>query len=117
MDIELFREYCLTLPGSTEDLKWGDNLCFLIEQKIYVIASLDSGTLAFKCDPEEFEELTARDGINQAWHLAKGQWIGLVNFDVMPDNELKKRIAESRMLVLSKLPKKVREKYNDQQIV
>lgn len=112
MDIELFREYCLSLEGTTEEMKWGDNLCFMIEQKIFVINSLDSGTLALKCNPEEFEELVARDGIAQAWHLAKGHWIGLENLDVMTDTELKKRIAESRMLVLKKLPKKLKEKYS-----
>jgi predicted DNA-binding protein (MmcQ/YjbR family) len=111
MDIEMLREYCLTLPGTTEEVKWGDNLCFMIEKKIYVISSLDAGTIAIKCDPEEFEELTARDGITQAWHLAKGQWIGLTDLEVMPIAELKRRIAESRALVLQKLPKKIQEKY------
>lgn len=111
MDIEMFREYCLSLPGTTEDLKWGDNLCFLIEAKIYVMTSLDSGSIVFKCDPEEFEELTARDGIKQAGHMAKGQWVALENFDVLPAHELKSRIASSRALVIKKLPKKLQEKY------
>jgi len=111
MDIETFREYCLSLPGTTEEVKWGDNLCFMIEKKIFVISSLDAGSLAIKCNPEEFEELTARDGITQAWHLAKGQWIGLADLEVMPVAELKRRIAESREFVLRKLPKKIQEKY------
>ena len=112
MDIEMLREYCLSLPGTTEDLKWGEHLCFMIEQKIYVITSLDSGLLTFKCDPEEFEELTARDGIGQASHFAKRQWVSLEALDVMPGQELKKWIAKSRALVLSKLPKKIRETYS-----
>ena len=111
MDIEMFREYCLSLAGTTEEVKWGDNLCFMIEKKIYVISSLDAGTLAIKCNPEEFDELTARDGITQAFHLAKRQWIGLADLGVMPVVELKRRIAESREFVLQKLPKKVQEKY------
>jgi predicted DNA-binding protein (MmcQ/YjbR family) len=113
MDIEMFREYCLSLPGTTEEVKWGDNLCFMIEKKIFVMTSLDEGTLAMKCSPEEFEELVARDGIGQAWHLAKGQWIGLADFEVMPAQELKKRIAASRQLVLAKLPKKIQEIYKE----
>lgn len=111
MDIEMIREYCLALPGTEEDLKWGDNLCFMVEQKIYVLASLDAGKLTFKCNPEEFEELTARDGIMQAAHFAKSQWLTLLDFEVMGAQELKKRIAESRLLVISKLPKKTQEKY------
>lgn len=113
MDIEMFREYCLGLPGTTEEVKWEDNLCFMIEKKIFVMTSLTDGNLAIKCNPEEFEELIARDGINQAWHLAKGKWIGLIDLEVMPATELKKRIAESRQLVLHKLPKRIQEKYRD----
>jgi len=33
------------------------------------------------------------------------------NLDVLNASELKARIAESRALVLAKLPKKIREKY------
>lgn len=111
MDIEMFREYCLSLPGTTEEVKWGDNLCFMVEKKIFVMTSLDEGTLAMKCDPEEFDELVARDGIQQAYHLAKRQWIGLMDFDVMPESELKLRIAQSRAMVIRKLPKKIQALY------
>ncbi len=111
MDVELFRDYCLSLPGTTEEIKWEDNLCFMIEKKIFVMNSLTAGNLALKINPEEFETLIARDGIKQAGHLARGQWIGIDSFEVMTDVELKKRIAESRLLVLSKLPKKIQEQY------
>ena len=111
MDIEMLREYCLSLPGTTEDLKWGEHLCFMIHDKIYLINSLDEGRVSFKCEPDEFEELTARDGIQQAAHLAKRQWISIESPDVLPDKELKERIAQSRQLVLSKLPKKIQQLY------
>ena len=42
MDVETFREYCLSLPGTTEGMKW-DHLCFMIEEKIFVIIALDDG--------------------------------------------------------------------------
>ena len=111
MDIETFREYCLSLPGTTEGMKW-DHLCFMIEEKIFVIIAIDEGNrFSTKCTPEEFEELTARDGITQAYHLAKRQWVQVADLEVLNDLELKKRITTSRALVLAKLPKKVQEKY------
>ena len=109
----MFREYCLSLPGTTEEVKWEDNLCFMIENKIFVMTSLSAGSLVLKCNPEEFEQLVARDGIHQASHFAKGQWIGLIHLEILPEMELKRRIAESRAMVLQKLPKKTREKYPD----
>ena len=111
MDIETFREYCLSLPGTTEGMKW-DHLCFMIEEKIFVIIKIDQGnSFSTKCTPEEFEELTARDGIQQAYHMAKKQWVQIADLEMLNVNELKKRVEISRALVLAKLPKKVQEKY------
>lgn len=112
MDIEALRDYCLSLSGTTEDIKWEDHLCFLIESKIYVMGSLEPPhSFSIKVDPDEFDALVARPGLSQPAYLAKRHWIYVDNLDVFTDAELKKRIAESRELVLRKLTKKVREKY------
>jgi predicted DNA-binding protein (MmcQ/YjbR family) len=111
MDIESFRAYCLSLPGTTEGMKW-EHLCFMIEEKLFVIIAIDEGSsFSTKCSPEEFDELIARDGIKQAYHMAKRQWVMIDNLNILNDVELKKRIETSRSLVLAKLPKKVQEKY------
>ncbi|MFC4210079.1 MmcQ/YjbR family DNA-binding protein [Pedobacter lithocola] len=112
MDIESFREYCLSLPGTTEGMKW-EHLCFMVEEKIYIIIAIDNGCrFSIKCNPDEFDALTARDGIAQAFHLAKRQWIQVENLDVLNDKELKARVSESRAMVLAKLPKKIQAKYS-----
>lgn len=111
MNIETFREYCLSLPGTTEGMKW-DHLCFMIEEKIFVIIAIDDGNrFSTKCTPEEFEELTARDGIQQAYHMAKKQWVQIADLEVLSVSELKNRVETSRALVLAKLPKKLQDKY------
>lgn len=80
--------------------------------KIFVIAAIDTGSsFSIKCNPDDFDALTARDGIAQAYHLAKRQWIQVENLDVLNDKELKARVADSRALVLAKLPKKTQAKY------
>ena len=111
MDIESFREYCLSLPGTTEGMKW-EHLCFMIEEKIFVIIAIDEGnSFSIKCNPDDFDGLTARAGIAQAFHMAKRQWIQIANLDVLNDNELKSRVADSRAMVLAKLPKKTQARY------
>ncbi|MBC6111916.1 MmcQ/YjbR family DNA-binding protein [Pedobacter fastidiosus] len=111
MDIESFREYCLSLPGTTEGMKW-DHLCFMIEEKIFIIIAIDEGSrFSIKCNPDDFDALTARDGIAQAYHLAKRKWIQIENLDVLNDQELKSRVADSRAMVLAKLPRKIQAKY------
>lgn len=111
MNIEAFRDYCLSLPGVTEDMKWG-NLCFLIAAKIFVIMDVDGDqSFSFKCRPEDFDELTARYGMIQAPHLARRQWVKILGLEVLTITELQERIATSRALVLSKLPKKTQSQY------
>lgn len=111
MHIEAFRDYCLSLPGTTEGMKW-EHLCFMIEEKIFVIVAIDEGnSFSIKCNPDEFDGLTARDGIRQAYHMAKRQWIQIADLNVLNDAELMQRVAASRAMVLAKLPKKVQEKY------
>lgn len=111
MDIETFREFCLSLPGTTEGMKW-DHLCFMVAEKLFVIVDIDAGnSFSIKCRPEDFDELTARRGIRQAPHMAKKQWVLVESPEVFGDEELKERIATSRALVLAKLPRRVQAQY------
>ena len=111
MNIETFRDFCLSLQGTTEGMKW-DHLCFMIEEKIFALTSLDDGALCLKCNPDDFDNLVSRHGIKQAPHFARRQWIVLDNLEVMTDQELKDRVQQSRGLVLSKLSKKLQAKYS-----
>ena len=94
-------------------MKW-DHLCFMIEEKIYVIIAIEEGSrFSIKCNPDDFDALTARAGIQQAFHLAKRKWIQIENLDVLTDAELKSLVANSRAMVLAKLPKKTQAKYDE----
>src|SRR5579863_9183369 len=76
MDIEWIRNYCLSLPHTTEDIQW-ESLLFRIARKIYVMVSPDgTGTslLCFKCTPEEFAELVEMEGVIPAPYLARNHW-------------------------------------------
>ena len=42
MDVEKLREVCLSLPGSTEDVKWGNDLCFSVGQKLFCVSSMEN---------------------------------------------------------------------------
>lgn len=101
------------LTGTTEDIKWEDNLCFLVADKIYLLCSLTPPhRICLKCDKEEFGDLVARgDGIQQAAHFARGQWVEVADLATLPPTELQERIMMSRALVISKLPKKQQTEY------
>ncbi len=107
MDIESLREFCLTLPHSSEDIKWGEHLCLLVGGKIFCITDLERETgAAFKVSPEDFAELTDREGITQAGHMAKGQWVEVHSFSGLSDSEWREYLRRSHGLVRAKLPKR-----------
>jgi len=57
MKVDAIREYCLDFPEAKENLQWGDELCFKVGGKIFVMLGLDNPRLCFKCTPEAFDEL------------------------------------------------------------
>jgi predicted DNA-binding protein (MmcQ/YjbR family) len=108
MDVAWIRDYCLSLPHTTEDVQW-ESLLFRIARKIYVMVSPDgTGTslLCFKCTPEEFAELIEVDGIVPAPYLARNHWVSMTRLDALPRAEIRRRIRESYELVRARLPKK-----------
>jgi len=110
MDIDSLREYCLSFPHGTENVQWGDNLCFKVDGKLFAVAALEVSPvhLSFKCSPENFAELCEREGVRPAPYMARAQWVALERLNTIPEPELRKLLAESYRLVWERLPKKRR---------
>ncbi len=75
MNIEQLREFCLSFPHATEDVKWEKGLCFLVGEKMFCVGGLepsDTWQFSFKCTPEKFAELVEIDGIIPAPYVATG---------------------------------------------
>ena len=115
MNIEQVREYCLTLPGVTEDSPYGpDMIVYRIEGKIFLHLPLEYADprISIKLPPEKGQELRERyDAIRAAYHLNKIHWNDIFIEDTFSSDQIKNWILESYNLVLNKLPKTLREKY------
>lgn len=110
MDQEQLREFCLSFPGATEDIKWQKDLCFCVGAKMFCVTDADgSGYVSFKCTPENFAELTELDGIIPAPYAARYHWVAVERAAVLPLDQQKSLIAESYRLVFEKLPKRIRD--------
>jgi predicted DNA-binding protein (MmcQ/YjbR family) len=114
MDAEWVRRVCLSLPGVTEEILWGNDLVFKIAGKMFCVVSLEPGgvRLSFKVEDDAFAELVERPGIVPAPYLARAKWIALESEDAMPPRELKERVERSWDLVAARLPKRERERLN-----
>jgi len=111
MNIDWIRELCLSFPGATEQIQWGDDLLFKVGGKMFAATPLVPAPvcLSFKASPENFAELTERPNIIPAPYLARAQWIALETRDALTAGELAGLLRGSYDLVLAKLPKKTRE--------
>lgn len=110
MDIEQVRSFCVGLPHVTEDVKWGNDLCFCVGSKMFAVTVLEPTKVvcSFKCTPEKFAELIERQGIIPAPYLARYHWVALESFEALPGYNQKELLKKSFDLVYDKLPKKVK---------
>jgi predicted DNA-binding protein (MmcQ/YjbR family) len=114
MNVEWLRKICLSHPGATEQIQWGNDLLFKVGGKMFAVTPLEPAPvwLSFKASPETFAELTERPNIIPAPYLARAQWVALQTNDALPLNELAGLLRESYEMVTAKLPKKIRETFS-----
>jgi predicted DNA-binding protein (MmcQ/YjbR family) len=47
MNIEEVQSLCNQLPGVTEDIKWGSDLCFSVGGKMFLVTGLEQSPITF----------------------------------------------------------------------
>jgi predicted DNA-binding protein (MmcQ/YjbR family) len=108
MNVDQIRAYCLSFPEATENLQWGDDLCFKIHGKIFTTLALTAvpQKVCFKCTPEAFAELIEREDIRPAPYVGRYKWVILNRLDALSGNELKEMIHQSYEMVAANAPKR-----------
>ena len=110
MNTETLRNFCLSLPAATEEIKWGNDLTFSIGGKMFCVTSFDEPFKAsFKVPDEDFEELCNREGFVPAPYMARAKWVLVSNNASLSKKEWETFVEQSYNLVKSKLTKKQRE--------
>lgn len=114
MNIEYFREYCLSKPGVEEGFPFGeDTLVLKVMGKMFALSSLKSTWFScnLKCNPERALELREEyESINPGFHMNKKHW-NTVSFETSDISEslMLELIDHSYELVVSSLTKKLKE--------
>jgi predicted DNA-binding protein (MmcQ/YjbR family) len=110
MNVESFRDYCLSKPAATEGAPFGpDNIVFKVEGKMFALLALDEVPPAvnLKCDPDLALELRDRyEQVQPGYHMNKKHWNTVELTGTIPDAELRGMIDHSYELVVAPLPKK-----------
>lgn len=112
MNIEDFREYCLSLPKVTEDMPFGEDvLVFRLHNKIFACVNMVQHDMAaMKCDPEKAIELRERyPSIEGAFHWNKKFWNQVRFNKEVSDKMIKELVDHAYNEIWKSLPKKLRE--------
>lgn len=116
MNIEDFREYCLSLPGTEEKMPFtrmasaSSILIFSVAGKWFCFVDIDAFEFCnLKCDPTESGELAGEyDGIRPGYHMNKRHWISVFFNSDVPDAKIKELVRKSYELIVASLPKRLR---------
>ncbi len=103
MDIVDFREYCLSLPEVEECLPFDEvTLVFKVGGKMFAVVGLDNPIgFVVKCDPERAILLRDRyEQVKAAFHFNKRHWNSLRFEGRMSDEQLRREILHSYLLVV-----------------
>lgn len=108
MNIEEFRDYCLSFPGSEEKMPFekffrGRHhiLVFYVKGKMFCYFDIDRfDACTLKCLPEEVGELEAAyHAVSRPYNSDPKAWISVKFNDDMPDGELKRLVRQSYEIV------------------
>ena len=112
-DLDQLREYCLSLPAVTEDVKWENDLVFSVGNKMFCGCGLEQPLrFSFKVRDEDFEELSNRAGFKPAPYLARAKWVLVTEPSTLRTKEWRELVKQSYELVRNKLSKKIRAELN-----
>lgn len=117
MNIEEFREYCLTKKAVTEHFPFDEvTLVFKVMGKMFTLTSLDTEfRINLKCDPEKAVELREKyPCVHPGYHMNKQHWNTIIIDGSVNDSTLKDWIDHSYDIIVKKLPKKTQNELNQQ---
>lgn len=114
MDILAYRDYCLSLKGTSESFPFDEStLVFKVLDKMFVLTDIDTfESVNLKCDPAGAIELREAypDHVLPGYHMNKKHWNTVMIRGPITDEQLKQWTFNSYRLVVEKMPLKQQKK-------
>lgn len=103
MNCEDFREFCLSLPNTTEKMPFQafraarSILAFYVKNKIFCFFDIDKfDTCTIKCTPDAIDELKERyNAVDTPYNMNRKYWISIRFNDDMADKEIEHWVHKS----------------------
>jgi predicted DNA-binding protein (MmcQ/YjbR family) len=113
VDASDLRTWCLRQPGAIEDFPFGPTpSVFKVAGKMFALSRLSRTPLevSVKCEPDLAVALRdTHPAIRPGYHLNKRHWNTIALDGSLPDQLVRDLIEDSYDLVVSALPKRVRD--------
>jgi predicted DNA-binding protein (MmcQ/YjbR family) len=109
VNIETFRQYCLSKKGVTEEFPFGeDTLVYKVMGKMFALTNVENfSSINLKIDPEHSVELQEKyPSVQPGYHMNKRHWITVLIDGSLSDKLIRGWIDDSYELVVQKLTKK-----------
>jgi predicted DNA-binding protein (MmcQ/YjbR family) len=119
LDLEQFRNYCLSKKGVTEEFPFdNETLVYKVLGKMFALSNVhlfDSVNL--KCDPEKAAELRERyEAVQPGYHMNKKHWNTVAMDGTVPDPLIYQWIDHSYDLIVASLPLIKQKKLNSSKV-
>lgn len=115
MDIETYRELCLSFKGVTEEFPFDNKtLVFKVQNKLFALLDVETfEKVNLKCEPARALDLRETlAGVSPGYHMNKKHWNSINTSSDVSDMLLIELTKHSYDLVVSGLSKTMREQLN-----
>jgi predicted DNA-binding protein (MmcQ/YjbR family) len=115
MNIEEFRDYCLSKKAVTEGFPFDKTtLVFKVAGKMFALTDTEPPfSINLKCDPEKATELRETySSVLPGYHMNKHHWNTIEVDGSIPDKLIYEWTDHSYNLIVQSLPKAVKSKFN-----
>jgi len=119
MNIQDFRDYCLSFKGAQDNLPFEKSkseydksiMTFSVMEKWFCFVNIDEFDFCdLKCAPDESKELQQEyEGIKPGYHMNKEHWISVYFNKDVPKKKIESLVEKSYQLIVDGLTKKQRE--------
>ncbi|SFW67027.1 MmcQ/YjbR family DNA-binding protein [Chitinophaga sancti] len=119
MNIEEFREYCLSFKGSHDKMPFNkansdydkNIMTFSVMDKWFCFVNIENFDFCdLKCDPEVSKQLQDEyEGVTPGYHMNKEHWISVHFKKDVPKSKIELLVQNSYNLVVAGLTKKQQE--------
>jgi len=116
MNIEEFREYCLSKKGATEGFPFDETTLVFKVIKMFALTDIEGEfRINLKCDPERAIKLREEypDYIIPGYHMNKKLWNTLIVEGSVPEKLIYELIDHSYDLIVDSLSRKQKEELNN----